>query len=344
MESESIELIKKTYGLNIINHIQSREGILITAGASKSKTYILKPLNESPERKLFTYSIHKYINNHGFQNTDSILLTKNNELTIEIESKTYVLSKHSEGRQGATESKQDAMTAARLLARLHNSSEGFTTKVAAEINETVNNISSINYVKNELGRLTESFCHRSNELVRFSKLAIKRNQPFDYEYSKIARKHCGKAQEAYTALKESNYEEISNEYDKIGAICHKDFAFHNMLINENEGEYIINFDKASIDLPLFDIVDLIKRRMRKTDWDVKEALELINEYNKIRNISKNELEIAKIILAFPQKLWRIVNKYYNTRRTWCEKSCLLKLEETENESNKIEKFLKEFII
>ena len=49
----------------------------------------------------------------------------------------------------------------------------------------------------------------------------------------------------------------------------------------------------------------------------------------------------RIVLGFPQKLWRIVNKYYNTRRSWCEKSCLMKLSEIESENDIINKFIKD---
>ena len=77
------------------------------------------------------------------------------------------------------------------------------------------------------------------------------------------------------------------------------------------------------------------------DQVIEAGAEIINEYSKIRNISGDELNIIKIMLAFPQKLWRIANKYYNSRRAWCEKSCLLKLSEIKKESEKIENFLKD---
>jgi spore coat protein I len=83
--------------------------------------------------------------------------------------------------------------------------------------------------------------------------------------------------------------------------------------------------------------------MKKCGWHVSEAYEILEEYSQLRELSKYEIEIMRIILAFPQKLWRIVNKYYNTRRSWCEKSCLIKLAEIESENEIIDKFLKEFI-
>ena len=111
-------------------------------------------------------------------------------------------------------------------------------------------------------------------------------------------------------------------------------------MSEKEGG-IVNFDKASIDLPIFDILNLIKRHMKKNVWSATATKEILSEYSKERSIPCEELEIMKIVLSFPQKLWRIVNKYYNSRRAWCEKSCLLKLKEINEESDTIKNFLRE---
>ena len=105
---------------------------------------------------------------------------------------------------------------------------------------------------------------------------------------------------------------------------------------------IINFDCAAIDLPLLDLTNLIKRRMRKCGWRLADAHTILNSYCRNRPLSAGEIEIIKIILNFPQKLWRIVNKYYNSRRSWCEKSCLMKLSEIKKERTQMNEFIKSF--
>ena len=341
MNTEDTFIIDEAYGFKSMNHLQTRDGIIFNDKISCA-TYILKPICEGFERKIFISSIYKHLNSHGFCNTDSIILTKSNNLSIEIDTKKYVCSKVLNGKQCSAENLQEVKKAAKLLAFMHNCSEGFTNKTALELNSFVVTESENTYIKNELGELKEVFVHRSNELARFRKLAARGKSVFDYEYRAIADKYCSKAFELCQALKESKYGEISAYYDTLGTICHKKYTFHNVIFNENCEGGIINFEQASIDLPLFDIVNLIKRRMKKCGWKVSEALEIMEEYSKIRNLSQSECEIMCITLSYPQKLWRVVNKYYNSRRSWCEKSCLLKLSEFQSESEEVEKFLKDF--
>lgn len=343
MDTENTLIIDEAYGFNSINHLQTRDGIIFNDKISCT-TYILKPVCESFERKVFTSSIYKHLNNHGFTNTDSIILTKNNNLTMEIDGKKYICNKVLVGKQCSGENLQEVKKAAKLLATMHNCAKGFTNKVALELNSFVltENENKNTYLKNELGELKEIFSHRSNELSRFKKLATRRKSVFDYEYRAIADKYCNKAFELSQALKESKYDEISAYYNTHGIICHKKYTFHNIVFSENCEGGIINFEQASIDLPLFDIVNLIKRRMKKCGWKVSEALEILEEYSKIRNLTKDEFEIMRITLSYPQKLWRVVNKYYNSRRSWCEKSCLLKLSEFQKENEEVENFINGF--
>ena len=341
MNIEDTLIIDEAYGFNSANHLQTRDGIIFNDKISCA-TYILKPICEGFERKIFISSIYKHLNSHGFTDTDSIILTKNNNLTMEISGKKYVCNKVLSGKQCSAENLQEVKKAAKLLALMHNSADGFTSKAALNLNALVVNESENSYVKNELGGLNEVFTHRSNELVRFKKLAMRGKSVFDYEYRAIADKYCNKAVELCQALKESKYDEISAYYNTHGTVCHKKYTFHNVVFCENCEGGIINFEQASIDLPLFDVINLIKRRMKKCGWKVSEALEILEEYSKIRDLSKDECEIMRIALSYPQKLWRVVNKYYNSRRSWCEKSCLLKLSEIQKENEEVEKFINGF--
>jgi len=341
MNTDDTLIIDEAYGFNSTNHLQTRDGIIFNDKISCT-TYILKPIDEGFERTIFVSSIYKYLNSRGFSNTDSIILTKNDNITMEIDGKKYVCNKVLHGKQCSAENLQDIKKAAKLLAFMHNSAEGFTSEKALELNALVISESENTYIKNELGELKDVFAHRSNELARFKKSATRGKSVFDYEYRSIADKYCNKAFELCQALKESKYDEISAEYDLLGAVCHKKYTFHNVVFNEKDNGGIINFEQASIDLPLFDIANLIKRRMKKCGWKVSEALEILEEYSKIRNLSRDEFEIMRITLSYPQKLWRVVNKYYNSRRSWCEKSCLLKLSEFQSESEEIEKFINDF--
>ena len=50
----------------------------------------------------------------------------------------------------------------------------------------------------------------------------------------------------------------------------------------------------------------------------------------------------KLMLAFPQKFWRVVNRYYNSRRSWSERSYVTKLQEVIDEAEPHRKFMEEY--
>ena len=366
MDLENIHIIDEAYQFKSGCHTQTREGIVFSVkSAGHSDCYILKPAMESADRKFFTYAMQVHLSETGFPNTDRILKTSCGSIFIELCGRIYSCSRMPQGRQCTVENDADLKESARLLALMHQSSAGFTPDRAVKIMSDVlpPEQNPACYVRNELGSILPLYEHRSSELCRFKRLASRSRGRFDYEYLSIADYYCDVAASMCQALSESQYISLSKAYLDQGAICHKDYTSHNILFFPNPQELreknmepasgrgqgacecaggILNFDAAAIDLPLFDITNLVKRRMRKCGWRASDADSIFNNYSKIRPLSADEIAIIKIVLNFPQKLWRIVNKYYNSRRSWCEKSCLLKLSEIKKERMQIDDFLKSF--
>ncbi len=344
MDSEIIHIISSEYGIDAACVTQTREGIIFSSRHNTNKKYILRPCQDSPERKIFTYAVHAHLNRNGFTGTDSILRTQSGRLCIEFAGKIYICSRIVSGRQCSIENDNDLKDASALLAAMHNSSYGFTAERAACLASEVlpPGSDAHRYVRNDLGRMPDLYAHRYSELKRFSRIASRNRGRFDYEYMAIAEKYCSVANDMCCALSESEYDAISSRYAAEGIVCHRDYTSHNIfLISEGAGS-VTCFECSAIDMPLLDMTDLIKRRMRKCGWCSSDADCIINSYSRIRTLSKGETDIIKIVLTFPQKLWRIVNKYYNSRRSWCEKSCLMKLAEIKKESAQIASFIKTF--
>ncbi len=347
MNIDNFNIIDDAYGFTSIGHIQTREGIIFknknrNLNSNEQSTYIIKPLIEANEKKLFIYSIQKHLHENGFKIADRIILTKDNHIHIELEEKYYYCSIYTKGTQINPENLNDIKSASMTLAKMHNASTGFTQKKAAELMSCDKSIQDYEkYIKCDFGVLNQLLNHRTEELLRFKKQALKRTGIFDYEYSSIADEYYEIAKKAILDLNNSIYTTLCEKYKTEGSICHKDITSHN-IITSNNGIYFSCFDNATIDLPLLDLYNLIKHRMKKGGWNANDAYEIINEYDKQKNITTDEIKIIKILFAFPQKLWRVVNKYYNSRKSWCEKSCILKLSEIKKEQKKIDEFLKTF--
>ncbi len=202
--------------------------------------------------------------------------------------------------------------------------------------------------KCDLGKTPDVFSRRLSELKRFRKNAAKRRERFDYEYSAIAGYYCSLAEKVCNELSSSSYGNVVDKYRQEGCLCHREYTAHNILMDTadtaSHATSILGFDSVCIEMPSYDLANFIRRRMRKCGWSVGDAEFIVKKYDSVKTVTPDEQQILRLLLQFPQKLWRIANKYYNSRRVWCEKSCLLKLEEVKQEKDPLAEFSKHFLV
>ena len=142
-------------------------------------------------------------------------------------------------------------------------------------------------------------------------------------------------------LNNSAYMTLVSKAANDNTICHRDFTQHNIILS-GSNDYIIGFDNCSIEVKEYDIANFLRRKMRKCDWDLTIAKNMLDNYRSICKIKEEEFDVLKIIIGFPQKIWRIANKFYNSKRSWSEKGCLEKINEVINESVPLKNFLNSF--
>ena len=65
--------------------------------------------------------------------------------------------------------------------------------------------------------------------------------------------------------------------------------------------------------------------MEKCDWNVSFGYDMINAYDSVRSIPKEEHELLHVLLWYPEKFWKIANHYYNNRKTWIPQKNMQKL-------------------
>ena len=65
------------------------------------------------------------------------------------------------------------------------------------------------------------------------------------------------------------------------------------------------------DLGLF-----LRKILEKNDWNRQLGMELIREYCRIHPLSEQDLRGLYYRLAYPEKFWKIANRYYCSRKVW----------------------------
>lgn len=313
--------------------------MLISArSGNHTQNYLLQASELSAERLLFIHTGILHLNKNGFPNAQAYVETKEGLPFAQTENENFTMSIYHPESGFSFDNRTELSSAAKLLAQMHLAGKGFTEDAARNSLEKY----GLPYtVKCSLGNTPETFARRLGELKRFRKIAAKGNGDFDYSYLNIADYYCQLGDALLSQLESSPYTSMVEEGRREGCLCHRDFTGHNT-VKCDPLPLITNFENMSIELPVYDVANLLRRRLRKCSWNLEEAFFVLEEYSKQRPLSSGEICVLKILLQFPQKLWRIVNKYYNSKRGRYEKTGLTKLAEITQEREPMAEFIKHF--
>lgn len=315
------------YNLDFANIIPYKDAYIVNTSSGKK---LLRKSILLPERILFVHGVKEHLYKNGLANIDRYICTFDNKPYLAADSGCYTLTDLIDGIECDFDNRDDVINASRLLASMHKASRGYSPPAAC-------------VPRDDLGKLPLYFNKRLDEIKKLKKTAKKGLGKFDYLFLNYADYFYSLGENAIQNLSASNYDKVVEKSKEEGIICHHDFTHHNIISN-NTKLSVINFEYCCFELKIYDLANFIRRKMRKCNWDIKEARIIMEEYRKIEDISSDELVILKIILQFPQKFWRVVNKYYNSRRSWSEKSFISKLQEVIDEIEFHKQFLDKFNI
>jgi len=289
---------------------------------------LIKITSLKPDRVNFIAEVKEHLYKNGFCNIDRSIYTNSGNSCITYNDQTVYMSRYVEGRESNLDNRDEIIKCARLLAEMHRASIGFSE-------------SENSSPRNELGRLPASYRKRLDEIKKLKKNALKGRMKFDNLMCRHVDYFYDLGERALNLLDASQYPALVEEAEKSKNISHHDFNHHNIFLQNNE-LYLINFEYCCYDLKVYDLVNLLRRKMRKCQWNIGEAEQIINEYSKIQPLTSSEFDLMKIMLMFPQKFWRVVNKYYNSRKSWSEQSYINRLEEVIEEVRYLKEFLERF--
>lgn len=150
----------------------------------------------------------------------------------------------------------------------------------------------------------------------------------------------GQACLAQTLLQESGCESLWERTLQEGRICHGSYNYHNLLLGQEEIA-TTNFDKAEIGIQVRDLYDFLRKVMEKNGWDESLGMRVIEEYQRKRAFEQGEGIVLYALLLYPEKYWKLVNFYYNGRKSWMPAKNLEKLVKIRSQEESRGRFLDE---
>ena len=323
---ENINLIKKNilslYSLEdsevtVIKFKDTEKQRAIYKVTYRDKAYCLKKVYYDENSLLYVYSAMEWLFRNGI-NVPKLLPCKNNERFVKYDSMLFILTPWVEGNKCNFDNLEHLELSIKTLAKVHRVSNNFFPIIKNTSRETLYNYS-------------ESIEKHHNELLQSLTLAQKYNDKF----SSIFLENFNNNLELSKLSLQLSYSIDTSNLST--SLCHGDYVNKNIIINDNNDLWLIDFDKCKYDYCAHDISYFLRRLLKRstTNWNCGLTLNLLNTYIKTKNLTDSDLKYILAYLAFPQKYWKISRDYYKNINK-CNKSSFItilnkSLDKTENQ-------------
>lgn len=286
---------------------------------------ILKKIDYSLEELLFIYeSLNKVRESYPYVINYRMSIDK--KPYVEYDGGIYVVLELINGRECIYENPIDMKLASLALAELHLAGSNINTSCKTRSN---------------LGKMPDKVRNKIRDMKKYKKVAgmhVNKNT-FDSSYLEYADYYISYGLKSYEYLVNSSYKSLC---ETGHTLCHHDLAHHNILIDSDNKVYFLDFDYSIIDLPYHDISNIITKAIKHNGWNIDTANLIMENYIKIKPMSKEEIEVLYGYLLFPQDFYDIATSYYMRTRNWDEDEFIDKLKTRAGYREDREKFLEEF--
>ena len=327
MNEKEVVLLLEQYDREIL---QVRKGRGALLADTKEGCLIFKEYEGNPEKLPLINAVLTGVKNKCDVPVEQLIANKEGQLfTEDSEGKRYVLKTYFESRECDIKEEKECIEAVETLAKLHQGLRASKEEVQGKLPAYP--------IENELNK-------HNRELKRIWQYLRKKGQKSPFEILLIEKYPYFLEKAQQCTLDITSYLETQKdknmEYDFI---CHGDYRYHN-IIRQEEGFAIINFEKIMVDCGARDLALFLRKLLEKSNWSIPLGNTILEAYNRINPLTECARKELYYRLAYPEKFWKIVNFYFNSRKVWIpekngEKLWLLGEQEKEKQT-----FLKEILL
>lgn len=279
---------------------------------------------------LFVYSVIQWFYSHGI-NVPKLLPTKQGGRYVNYNGSLFMATDWIEGRKCNYDDDADVGIAAANLGLMHRSSYDFHPIGGSFIRKE--NTDWYKTYNRRYLQLVQFYNTASNFMDKFSRIYI---ENFDYFLFRAAH--------AVKILGMLDSKKMAQPAEEYNTICHLDYVNKNIIITDKNELYVIDFDKSRIDIPVHDIGTFLKRILKRknTSWSYEILSLALENYEKVRELSFNELLGLFAFLEFPHKFWKISRDYYANRKDCSKKMFINMLSNACFQKNNHDEFCSKF--
>lgn len=119
---------------------------------------------------------------------------------------------------------------------------------------------------------------------------------------------------------------------------HGSYNYHNLLL---QGKRIAttNFENSKPGIQILDLYGFLRKVMEKNGWQSSLGTEILDAYQRQRDLSEYERKLLYTLLLYPEKYWKQCNFYYNGKKSWTSRKNLDKLQRLQEQETERCQFL-----
>ncbi|MBV7272377.1 CotS family spore coat protein [Clostridiaceae bacterium UIB06] len=320
--------IERQFDIKIEN-IKPNKGVYLLKTDKGLKC--LKKINYGTQKLLFVYGAKEHLMKNGFPRVDRYCLNTEGNPYALVNEDIYTLSEWIEGRECDFKNKDDLIEATKSLAYMHIASKGYEPPENSKL-------------KTDLGRWPNLMEKRVRSFDKMRDMGRKKSNKgsFDLTYTKAVQFYKNLGKRAMNVLENSRYMDLCKTTEEDKGFCHHDYTYHNIVIDKEENVNVIDFDYCKREIRTYDISAFMIKVLKRVDWDIEQAELIINSYNEIDKLQEEEYRVLFAFLLFPQRFWRLSNRYYYNEVNWPSNTFNNKLEELISEQEKYMEFIESF--
>lgn len=320
--------IERQFGVKI-ESMRPNKGVYLLK--TNIGTKCLKKINYGVQKLLFVYGAKEHLIKSGFNKVDKYSLNIEGKPFALVNEDIYTLSEWIDGRECDFKNNDDLTKAAGCLADMHLASKGYEPPENSKL-------------KTDLGRWPTLMEKRIRALDKMRDMSRRKNNKGDFDLNYIRNvefyKQLGKR--AMAVLINSKYMDLCEIAEQEKSFCHHDFTYHNIIIDKNDDVNVIDFDYCKRELRAYDISAFMMKVLKRSDWNIECAKLILDSYNSVSELEDDEYRIIFAFLLFPQRFWRLANRYYYNEVNWASNTFNNKMEELISEKEKYINFIEQF--
>lgn len=307
--------ILSAYPKEFTGNMKGRGSILCT---DRDGIYLLKEYSGSVHRLEFLEEVLKYLKEQGFLAEELVRTTEGAVCYTDVDGASYFLRKTFQGRECDTRNTEEILRVTRHMAALH----GLLTDCHPACG------GQLRMASQDLARKHTRELKKVKNYVR----AKKKKNEFESEFLRGYGHYMEQAEQVLALEAKLTVPKGAMQ------LCHGDFNQHNLLFTK-EGLAVVGFEKLRYDLCVSDLTNFMRKILEKHNWSSGLGMDMVMAYNAVRQLAPWELGQLYLKLLYPEKFWKIVNHYYNGRKTWVSLRDIEKLTRLSEQEIKRQEFL-----